>query len=713
MKKQRKLYLQRKQWRFAEKLWSKLEGTINRVTTSADSLRPYNPLYHLGTLSIYLLIILTITGIYLTIFYRAGSDRAYESVNNISAFWLGSLMRSVHRYAADGLLIIAFLHALKMMLSDRFWGSRWLAWVSGWGMFVISWLIGTMGYWLVWDERAQWLTEYSINLIKGQFAMPFLSPEIASRTFSLFVIVLFLHVFIPITMIVGIIIHVLRLTRVRLWSPRWLMVETGIVLVLLSVWKPVTSALPADFGRVISQVSLDWWYLGFLPLTAQWGNPLFWGIALIVGGIITALPWISPGAHIGPAVVTNPNCTGCALCARECPYNAIEMVSRDDETRFKSLAIINEKLCTACGICVGTCATSGVELAGWHASVLLADLQRALAQARQAGQQPVAIFTCDRHKALGSLDVKWQEEPASDTVIPLLQSPAWQRVQAGVWTGGNPHPVAILSCTVPCAGMLHPDWIRSALNDGAKAALVIACPEDDCAYREGPMWLKGRLARRQRTLPPQVLHYVELAPGSQGEVRRLLKAIGAGKMPEQKPLKLPKKKQVTDWRAVLGQMRYLATGLVVLLVALGISLLAERPSSNPTPQPSLIRIAINHGGKLIAASENLPPEVIAKLPANVDPAQVLGGERFPVRLRLIVDGQQVLEDTYQPRGLRREGAIFGLENWWLTPGTHKVEIWMMDDESEWKQVFADTVTIASQEALILFYDEETNQFILR
>jgi hypothetical protein len=52
-----------------------------------------------------------------------------------------------------------FAHVQDVGQRPFFWGQRWLAWTSGWIMLAMVWLTGTMGYWLIWDQRAQWMTE--------------------------------------------------------------------------------------------------------------------------------------------------------------------------------------------------------------------------------------------------------------------------------------------------------------------------------------------------------------------------------------------------------------------------------------------------------------------------------------------------------------------------------------------------------------------------
>lgn len=702
--KDKRLYAQRRLLRRLEKLWTRGEGGLNRLTGTA-----FNPLYHLGTLSIFLLIVLAVTGLYLTVFYRPGADRAYASVAHISASWLGSLMRTTHRYAADALIVVILLHAFKMLIGDRFWGNRWLAWVSGWGLLVLVWIIGVMGYWLVWDQAAQWLTEYGIGLLRGPVALAFLSPEIASRTFAFFVIVLFLHIFLGLIILFGVLVHELRLSRARYWAPRWLMIEATIALVVLALWRPVASAAPADLSRLVEQVALDGWYLGFLPLTSRWGNVLFWGLATLTVGVLTLLPWLARGRDLGPAVVMNEACSGCALCFQQCPYEAIEMRPNTVDPRFDTIAVVNPDLCTGCGLCVGTCSTAGVELAGLPSSLVWETLRRELQNARQQGTHPLVVFTCQRHAALGTLG-SWEQrrvEAEEREALPLtLPDPATPLLLRAEWGSSNPHPNGTLvACSLPCVGMVQPEWIRQSFEVGAQAVVLLSCPMDDCSFREGPRWLATRLERR-RSLWERGLYWLEAAPGDRRAVQSSppfsddRSALHASSPYSPFPL------------STFSLIRHLTAALAVLVLTFGVALAAERPATATVGDHGVIRVVLKHPGKFKSASVNLSEEVRAKLPANVSPEQVLGGERFPVRLRVEIDGQQVMERTYRPGGLRREGQVYGLEWWSVPPGRHEVHLWMMDDGTTWRSVFSGTVDVPAGRVLHLRYQEEDGVFVM-
>ena len=703
-------YSERRFLRAMEGVWARGEGYVNRLIGPNGLERPsLNPLYHLGTLSIFLLIVLAVTGLYLTIFYRPGADRAYQSVAWISASWLGSLMRSVHRYAADGLLLTLVLHVLKMLLGDRFWGSRWLAWVSGWALLALIWLIGVMGYWLVWDQRAQWLTEYMISLFKGAVALAFITPEIDSRTFAFFVIILFLHVFLSVLIVVGLLVHVMRLARPRWWSPRELMIGTALVLTLIALLRPAASAPLADLNRLVGTITLDDWYLGFLKPTARWGSLPFWGLVGLLLAVLTALPWLARGRTLGPAVVTESVCTGCALCFQQCPYGAIEMKPRDDDAHYKSQAVVYPSLCTGCGLCVGTCSTAGAELAGLPTAELRTRLGQSLAAASASGVAPVVVFTCQRHASLGTLPAATVEEQRAG---PALQ-PA---LVVSSWTGGNPHPrsLPLVTCPLPCAGMLQPEWVQESLDEGARAVLVVSCPSDDCSFREGSRWLAHRLERRHSLLDRGV-YRLEVAPGDRRAVTGLLTRIAAETEGDRRPPATDHHRSATGgpFGLAWGRLRAMAVSLVLLGVVFGLALVAERPTVTPWAGEARLRVAVTHPGKFKAASTDIPPEVVAKLPAGVSPEQVLGGERYPVRLRVEVDGVTVIERFYRPRGLRREGTIFGLESWSLPPGKHEVRLWLMDDEATWRLAFDGPVDVAAGQVRTLSYDEEQETFVLR
>ena len=67
-----------------------------------------NPLVHLGSLGWFLFWIVTVTGIYIYVFFDTGVTQAYASLEYLSReqWYLGGIMRSLHRYASDAMVVV-------------------------------------------------------------------------------------------------------------------------------------------------------------------------------------------------------------------------------------------------------------------------------------------------------------------------------------------------------------------------------------------------------------------------------------------------------------------------------------------------------------------------------------------------------------------------------------------------------------------------------
>ncbi|GMV32691.1 MAG: 4Fe-4S dicluster domain-containing protein [Chloroflexi bacterium CFX1] len=691
-------YAQRKTLRAFEKFWTSLEGFVNRFTKS-----DFNPLYHLGTLTIFMLIVLIATGAYLTVIYRPGLDVAYDTVAKIDATWFGSLVRSVHRYASDAMILLIVLHMLKMLFSDKYWGQRWLAWTSGWIMLAGVWLTGTFGYWLVWDARAQWMTEYMMQTLAGTSGLTYVAVDVESRTFSNFVIVIFLHVFLPLIGFLGIYVHGLKLSRARWWSPRWASIQAIIGLVILALIKPVQLFAEADLSKLIQSVPMDAYYLGFLPLIESWGNAVFWGLAILVGGSLILLPWLARGKDLGPAVVDNPKCTGCNICYAECPYDAIRMVARDDETRYSRLAVINTAQCTGCGICVGSCPTDAIDLKGGYSSEqTFGALRGALQREKKDGKPVTVLFADQRLDALGGL--------------PARLNVGKDHAHIAVSGWGADEAARVVTAVLPSAGAVNIEWVKTLQQEGARNIVILSQPYDDSLNREDAHSILNRLHLRP-ALATENLHWLETAPGDASVVEKFLT-----------DLHLPGRLNGSDGRKAQGNgngsaalppvkernklIPSLVSGLVGTIMLLGLFALAlpfDIPAGMNAADQSALRFAVDAKGKIEAAAI---PEGVT-LPEGADPVKIFGGVHFPISVRLVVDGETILEETYKPSGISGNGRISALEFLVVEPGERLVEVWMKDDANDFRLLFEGEVNFEQGRALILAYDEAKDIFVLR
>ena len=92
-----------------------------------------NPLYHLGAIAYLMTWVAVASGIYMYAFFDTGVKEAYDSVDRVTHghFYLGQIMRGLHRYASDGMVFAMGLHMLRHFVFDHYRGFRWFSWVTG------------------------------------------------------------------------------------------------------------------------------------------------------------------------------------------------------------------------------------------------------------------------------------------------------------------------------------------------------------------------------------------------------------------------------------------------------------------------------------------------------------------------------------------------------------------------------------------------------
>ena len=210
----------------------------------------FNPLYHTGTITVFLLLIILVTGVYLTMFYQFGFAGSYRAVANVQASLVGRVIRALHRYASDLAVIFALLHGWRTFFMDRFRGPRWLAWVTGIGLAAITWIIGITGYWLISDTRAQLLNETLVRLLGGMqtgadFLRNFLATDTRGAGWRLTFIMMALHL--GLSAVIGLVYwyHIRRLSRPKWLPPRFWLVLVGAPLLLAAIIVPLGYAAAA------------------------------------------------------------------------------------------------------------------------------------------------------------------------------------------------------------------------------------------------------------------------------------------------------------------------------------------------------------------------------------------------------------------------------------------------------------------------------------
>ena len=121
--------------------------------------------FGLGIILGFLFLIMIFTGVILMIYYTPSVDMAYQSVKDIvNVVPGGRIIRNMHRWASQGMVIVAFLHLLRVFYTGSYLGNRSLNWVIGVVLLIITLLSNFSGYLLPWDQLAYWAVTIGSNI---------------------------------------------------------------------------------------------------------------------------------------------------------------------------------------------------------------------------------------------------------------------------------------------------------------------------------------------------------------------------------------------------------------------------------------------------------------------------------------------------------------------------------------------------------------------
>jgi quinol-cytochrome oxidoreductase complex cytochrome b subunit len=121
--------------------------------------------FGLGIILGFLFLIMLLTGVILMIYYTPSVETAYQSVKDIVYIVPGGrIIRNMHRWASQGMVIAAILHLLRVFYTGSYLGNRSLNWVIGVVLLIITLLSNFSGYLLPWDQLAYWAVTIGSNI---------------------------------------------------------------------------------------------------------------------------------------------------------------------------------------------------------------------------------------------------------------------------------------------------------------------------------------------------------------------------------------------------------------------------------------------------------------------------------------------------------------------------------------------------------------------
>ncbi len=137
----------------------------------------FNFWYFFGALSLLVLVIQIVTGIFLVMHYKPDAAKAFESVEYImrDVPW-GWLVRYMHSTGASAFFVVVYLHMFRGMIYGSYKKPRELVWLFGCAIFLCLMAEAFMGYLLPWGQMSYWGAQVIINLFA---AIPFVGNDLS------------------------------------------------------------------------------------------------------------------------------------------------------------------------------------------------------------------------------------------------------------------------------------------------------------------------------------------------------------------------------------------------------------------------------------------------------------------------------------------------------------------------------------------------------
>ena len=304
----------------------------------------FNFWYFFGVLSMVVLVIQLLTGIWLTMNYVPSGEGAFRSVEYIMRdVEYGWLLRYLHSTGASAFFAVVYLHMFRGMMYGSYRKPRELLWLIGMAIFIVLMAEGFFGYLLPWGNMSYWAAQVIVSLVG---AIPLIGPDLMewvrgdfliseitlNRFFALHVIAL------PLVLVMLVFVHIVALHHVGSNNPDGIEIkknkdQNGVpvdaipfhpyytighdlpaIVAFLFIFCFIVFYAPEMGGYFIEKPNFEeanplktpdhiapvWYYTPFYAMLRAATYPLFgltakfWGLVVMAGAIVlpAALPWL-------------------------------------------------------------------------------------------------------------------------------------------------------------------------------------------------------------------------------------------------------------------------------------------------------------------------------------------------------------------------------------------------------------------------------------
>lgn len=283
--------------------------------------------FGLGGISLFLILVLGITGVFEVFYYVPSELEANRSLQVITYLVpYGSLIRGLHFWAGQLLVGTTILHMLRVVLTGAYKPPRRFNWLLGSVLLLLVLFFDFTGYGLRWDSDISWALLVGTNLLKT-------IPLVGDSLYQIVVggsaigeqtVVRFYgwHIYgLAIIAIIFVFWHIFRIRRdggisskeERPAPPKIsrneliqkeivAMFSVSILLLLLALYFPPGLEGPADFSNIPEDAVAPWFFMWVQQLL-EVGDALLMGIVipLVLLIILLVVPYLLDRSESGVA----------------------------------------------------------------------------------------------------------------------------------------------------------------------------------------------------------------------------------------------------------------------------------------------------------------------------------------------------------------------------------------------------------------------------
>lgn len=280
-----------------------------------------NPFYALGPIFYLVWFIVIVSGLLLMIWYVPTKAAAFDTIFTIQTeIPFGGLIRGMHKYGADAMIIAATLRMYRMFIMGDYKPGKEFNIAIGLIALLLSMYSGLTGYLLIWNQRAFWATKVFATFptymdqfpVMGDFYQPLvkslhlgwntaevllgggaaITQETITRFFSL-------HLAFSLIPLIFVELYFYKNAYTRMpinWTKR---IVVTMMLVVVAIILPAAQGRRSDPDVTPLPILSDWYFLGLYQMYKYLEPVVATEITLVIPLSVIALPFIDTWV-IGP-----------------------------------------------------------------------------------------------------------------------------------------------------------------------------------------------------------------------------------------------------------------------------------------------------------------------------------------------------------------------------------------------------------------------------